>query len=72
MRSALRAGTANTNVRKGEGTSQTDAAFLTAEDINCHQRTICYGRQKLASQESCTVKPALIRFGQEVAYWGRG
>src|SRR6266481_1406177 len=48
------------------GAAQTDAACLTAEDINWEQRTICYSRKKLKSRGS-NVKPALIRFGVEVA-----
>ena len=49
------------------GASQSDAAFLCAEDINWSARTIAYTRRKLAHHDSSTVKPALIRFGDEVA-----
>jgi integrase len=48
------------------GASQTDGACLTAEDINWDHRTISYSRKKLKSRGS-SVKPALIRFGEEVA-----
>ena len=48
------------------GASQTDAACLTAEDINWNTRTIAYTRKKLKSRGS-SVKPALLRFGDEVA-----
>ena len=48
------------------GASQGDAACLVAEDVNWEARTICYSRKKLKSHGS-QVKPALIRFGQEVA-----
>ena len=47
------------------GASQTDAACLMAEDINWDSRTICYRRAKLKSRTG--IKPALIRFGDEVA-----
>jgi integrase len=47
------------------GASQTDAACLTAEDINWNTRTISYCRTKLKSRAG--MKPALIRFGDEVA-----
>jgi integrase len=47
------------------GASQTDAACLTAEDINWEDRTICYQRAKLKSRGGA--KPALIRFGDEVS-----
>jgi integrase len=47
------------------GASQTDAAYLTAESINWNARTIAYTRKKLKSRAG--VKPALIRFGDEVA-----
>jgi integrase len=47
------------------GASQTDAACLTAEDINWKDRTISYWRKKLKSRTG--IKPALIRFGDEVA-----
>src|SRR5882724_3802748 len=53
------------------GAAQTDAACLTAEDINWEERTICYSRQKLKSRGS-NVKPALIRFGVEVTQILRG
>ena len=49
------------------GASQSDAAFLTAEDINWQQRTISYGRQKLSEHESPFLKPAIVRFGHDVA-----
>ncbi len=48
------------------GAAQTDAAYLSAEDINWDQRTICYSRKKLKSRGS-NIRPALIRFGEEVA-----
>ncbi len=47
------------------GASQSDAACLRAEDINWSSRTISYTRKKLKSRGS-SVKPALIRFGEEV------
>jgi integrase len=47
------------------GASQTDAACLTAEDINWNAHTISYCRRKLKSRTG--IKPALIRFGNEVA-----
>jgi len=47
------------------GASQTDAACLTAEDVNWNTRTISYCRKKLKSRAG--IKPALIRFGDEVA-----
>lgn len=47
------------------GASQTDAANLTAEDVDWNQRTICYNRQKLKSRGN--VKPAIIRFGEALA-----
>src|ERR1017187_4063067 len=47
------------------GAAQSDAACLTAEDINWNTRTICYCRKKLKSRVG--IKPALIRFGDEVA-----
>jgi integrase len=46
------------------GASQTDAAYLLAEDVNWRNRTISYSRAKLKSRIG--VKPALIRFGAEV------
>ena len=49
------------------GASQSDAAFLTIEDIDWTRRTISYGRQKLADHESPLLKPAIVRFGHEVA-----
>jgi len=49
------------------GASQSDAAFLRAEDVNWTSRTIAYTRQKLAHHDPANVKPALIRFGDEVA-----
>jgi integrase len=48
------------------GAAQSDAAFLTAEDIDWDQRTICYSRKKLKSRGG-NLKPALIRFGEEVS-----
>jgi integrase len=48
------------------GAAQTDAAFLCAEDIDWEHRTICYSRKKLKSRGT-GIKPALIRFGDEVA-----
>ena len=47
------------------GASQTDAACLTAEDVNWNTRTISYIRKKLKSRVG--TKHALIRFGDEVA-----
>ena len=49
------------------GASQSDAACLTAEDINWKTRTISYSRKKLKSRAGNGIKPALIRFGDEVA-----
>jgi integrase len=49
------------------GASQSDAAFLTAEDIDWAQNTICYTRKKLKSRGGTNIKPPLIRFGAEVA-----
>jgi integrase len=49
------------------GASQSDAAFLHAEDINWPARTIAYTRQKLAQHDPARVKPVLFRFGNEVA-----
>ena len=46
------------------GASQTDAACLTAEDVNWNTHTISYYRKKLKSRVG--IKPALIRFGDEV------
>jgi integrase len=48
------------------GAAQSDAAFLMAEDVNWNQRTICYSRMKLRSRGTA-IKPALIRFGEDVA-----
>jgi integrase len=48
------------------GAAQTDAACLLAEDIDWDHRTICYSRKKLKSRGT-NIKPALIRFGDEVA-----
>jgi integrase len=48
------------------GASQTDAACLTAEDINRDHRTLSYSRKKLKSRSWIGIKPALIRFGDEV------
>jgi integrase len=47
------------------GAAQTDAACLSAEDVNWNSRTISYYRKKLKSRAGA--KPALIRFGEEVA-----
>lgn len=49
------------------GASQSDAAYLTAEDIDRPSNTICYTRKKLKSRGGTEIKPALIRFGAEVA-----
>ena len=49
------------------GASQSDAAWLVAEDVDWTNRTICYTRKKLKSRGTTTIKPALIRFGEEVA-----
>ena len=48
------------------GASQSDAACLVVEDVDWTNRTICYTRKKLKSRGTA-VKPALIRFGEEVA-----
>lgn len=48
------------------GAAQSDAAFLTAEDIDWEGNTICYTRKKLKSRGT-NIKPPLIRFGAEVA-----
>jgi len=48
------------------GPAQTDAACLTAEDIDWEHLTICYSRKKLKSRGG-NIQPALIRFGEEVA-----
>ena len=48
------------------GASQTDAAYLMAEDINWNARTISYSRKKLQTRATSAIKPALIRFGEEV------
>jgi integrase len=49
------------------GASQSDAAYLTAEDIDWANNTICYMRKKLKSRSGTAIKPPLIRFGSEVA-----
>lgn len=49
------------------GASQTDAACLMADDIDWNNRTICYSRRKLKSRGTTKIKPALIRFGEQVA-----
>jgi integrase len=48
------------------GASQSDAAFLMAEDVDWNSRTICYLRKKLKSRGGTAIKPALIRFGVDV------
>ncbi|HOC57870.1 MAG TPA: hypothetical protein PKI20_19785 [Verrucomicrobiota bacterium] len=48
------------------GASQSDAACLTANDVDWDRRTICYSRKKLKSRGPA-INPALIRFGDEVA-----
>jgi integrase len=48
------------------GASQSDAACLMAEDVDWSPRTISYSRMKLKSR-GVAVKPALIRFGEDVA-----
>ena len=48
------------------GASQSDAACLMAEDVDWNNRTIAYSRMKLKSRGTA-VKPALIRFGEDVA-----
>jgi len=48
------------------GASQSDAAYLMAEDVDWNQGTICYSRKKLKSR-GMAVNPALIRFGEDVA-----
>jgi integrase len=47
------------------GASQTDAACLTAEDVDWANHTICYTRAKLKFRGD-SIKPALIRFGAEI------
>ena len=47
------------------GAAQSDAAWLAAEDVDWQQHTLCYSRKKLKARSM--VKPALIRFGQDVA-----
>jgi hypothetical protein len=37
-----------------------------AKDVDWNQRTICYSRKKLKSRATA-IKPALIRFGEDVA-----
>lgn len=46
------------------GGSQTDVAFLSAEDVDWKNRTITYNRKKLQHRGA---DPATIRFGNEVA-----
>lgn len=46
------------------GGSQTDIANLGPEDVDWDDRTICYDRAKLASLDSNSIKPPLIRFGK--------
>jgi integrase len=48
------------------GASQSDAAYLTAEDIDWPSNTLSYSRKKLKSRGT-SIKPALIRFGEQVA-----
>lgn len=48
------------------GAAQTDAACLTAEDIDWDRRTLCYSRAKLKSRGG-RLNPALIRFSEDVA-----
>jgi integrase len=48
------------------GASQSDAACLLAEDVDWNSRTISYSRMKLKSRGTA-IKPALIRFGEDVA-----
>ena len=49
------------------GASQSDAACLMAEDVDWNNRTIAYSRKKLKSRGATSIKPALIRFGEDVA-----
>jgi len=49
------------------GAAQSDAAFLLAADVDWNQRTISYSRKKLKSRGGIGIRPALIRFGEEVA-----
>ncbi|MGA2867192.1 MAG: hypothetical protein ABSF95_22165 [Verrucomicrobiota bacterium] len=49
------------------GASQTDAASLMAEHVDWANRTICYSRKNLRSRGGRGIKPALIRFGDDVA-----
>ena len=46
------------------GGSQSDVADLSPEDVDWTDHTICYNRRKLASLESTSIKPPLIRFGK--------
>jgi integrase len=49
------------------GAAQSDAAWLMAEDVDWNQHTICYSRKKLKSRGGNGIRPALIRFGEDVA-----
>jgi integrase len=49
------------------GAAQSDAAFILAENINWQQRTLSYSRRKLATRDSTTINPALVRFGDGLA-----
>jgi integrase len=49
------------------GATQSDAAWLMAEDVDWNQHTICYSRRKLKSRGGNGIKPALIRVGEDVA-----
>ena len=49
------------------GGSQSDIAWLEAEDADWNDRTVCYDRQKLASLDDSDIKPPLIRFGKRCA-----
>lgn len=48
------------------GAAQSDAACLRSEDVDWNNRTLSYGRKKLKSRNSNSIKPALIRFSAEV------
>src|ERR1051326_9050268 len=49
------------------GGSQSDVADLHAEDVDWSEHTIGYGRHKLRNRSITRIKPAIIRFGDEVA-----
>ena len=47
------------------GASQSDGAFLLAEDINWETKTICFTRKKLKSHGT-NIKPTLFRFSADI------